>query len=103
MAGSSINVLLNVKIMQMALTVTEICYTPSSERQLCYGALWEINSCAASCTVREQSQQEQQHLKQECVHISSRLDATQSECQREREVRGNRQRRDLMCEKKGGR
>ncbi|XP_060754736.1 heat shock factor 2-binding protein [Neoarius graeffei] len=36
-------------------------------------------------TLREQSQQQQQQLKQECLYLSSRLDAAQSECQRERE------------------
>ncbi|KAF4075119.1 hypothetical protein AMELA_G00231020 [Ameiurus melas] len=36
-------------------------------------------------TLREQSQQQQQQLKQECLHLCSRLDAAQSECQRERE------------------
>ncbi|MCI4393685.1 hypothetical protein PGIGA_G00160440 [Pangasianodon gigas] len=36
-------------------------------------------------TFREQSQEQQQQLKQECLHLYSRLDAAQSECQRERE------------------
>ncbi|KAI5090071.1 heat shock factor 2-binding protein [Silurus meridionalis] len=34
---------------------------------------------------KEQSQQEQQQLKQECLHLHSRLDAAQSECHREKE------------------
>ncbi|KAI5618488.1 heat shock factor 2-binding protein, partial [Silurus asotus] len=36
-------------------------------------------------TLKEQSQQENQQLKQECLHLHSRLDAAQSECHREKE------------------
>ncbi|TSK17860.1 Heat shock factor 2-binding protein [Bagarius yarrelli] len=36
-------------------------------------------------TLREQSQQQQHQLKQECLHLNSRLHAAQSECQKERE------------------
>ncbi|CAJ1087138.1 heat shock factor 2-binding protein isoform X3 [Xyrichtys novacula] len=36
-------------------------------------------------TVTEQLTQEQERLRQECLHLQSRLDAAQTECQRERE------------------
>ncbi|XP_071320123.1 heat shock factor 2-binding protein isoform X4 [Trachinotus anak] len=36
-------------------------------------------------TVKKQLVQEQEQLRQECVHLQSRLDAVQSDCQRERE------------------
>ncbi|XP_072513637.1 heat shock factor 2-binding protein [Salminus brasiliensis] len=36
-------------------------------------------------TLKEQSQQEQQQLMQECLHLRSRLEALQAECQKEKE------------------
>lgn len=82
--------------------VTQHSPPPTSEPQLCYDALWEIRSCAACFSVREQSQQQQQQLKQECLHVYSRLDAAQSECQREREVRDTeREQEGSDCVKKG--
>lgn len=37
------------------------------------------------CAVKEQLAQEQEKLRQDCVHLQSRLDAAQAECQKERE------------------
>lgn len=42
------------------------------------------------CVVKEQLVQEQEQLRQECLHLRSRLDAAQTECQKEREVRTGR-------------
>ncbi|KAK3530485.1 hypothetical protein QTP86_024395 [Hemibagrus guttatus] len=44
-----------------------------------------LNKARSLEKFREQSQQQQQQLKQECLHLTSRLDAAQSECQREKE------------------
>ncbi|XP_027012060.1 heat shock factor 2-binding protein isoform X2 [Tachysurus fulvidraco] len=44
-----------------------------------------LNKARSLDKFREQSQQEHQQLKQECLHLYSRLDAAQSECQREKE------------------
>uniref|UniRef100_A0A8K9UEM0 Heat shock transcription factor 2 binding protein n=1 Tax=Oncorhynchus mykiss TaxID=8022 RepID=A0A8K9UEM0_ONCMY len=41
-------------------------------------------ACAAE-TMKERLGQEQEQLRQECLHLRSRLDAAQSECQKERE------------------
>lgn len=40
--------------------------------------------------VKEQLVQEQKQLRQECLHLQSRLEAMQTECQKEREVREGR-------------
>ncbi|GAA6107163.1 heat shock factor 2-binding protein isoform X2 [Tachysurus ichikawai] len=44
-----------------------------------------LNKARSLEKFREQSQQEHQQLKQECLHLYSRLDAAQAECQREKE------------------
>ncbi|XP_058236793.1 heat shock factor 2-binding protein [Hemibagrus wyckioides] len=44
-----------------------------------------LNKARSLEKLREQSQQQHQQLKQECLHLTSRLDAAQSECQREKE------------------
>lgn len=43
--------------------------------------------CVCAPAVRDQVVQEQEQLLQKCLHLQSRLDAAQAECQREREVR----------------
>lgn len=40
------------------------------------------------CVVIEKIVKEQEQLRQKCLHLESRLDAAQTECQKEREVRG---------------
>ena len=47
----------------------------------------ERENCVCVCVVKERLGQEQEQLRQECLHLRSRLDAAQSECQKEREVR----------------
>ena len=42
------------------------------------------------CVVKENLVREQEQLRQECLHLQSRLDAVQTDCQREREVREGR-------------
>ncbi|XP_056287459.1 heat shock factor 2-binding protein isoform X2 [Pseudoliparis swirei] len=44
-----------------------------------------LHTARAAHTVKEQHAQEQDQLHQECLHLQSRLDAAQSECQKERE------------------
>lgn len=57
------------------------------------------------CAERERLEQEQEQQRQDCLHLRSRLEIAQSECQREREVReeegqkGERgiKERDVVC------
>nr|XP_029137640.1 heat shock factor 2-binding protein-like isoform X1 [Labrus bergylta] len=44
-----------------------------------------LHKARAAHTVKEQFTQEQEQLRQECLHLQSRLDAVQTECQKERE------------------
>ncbi|XP_034533360.1 heat shock factor 2-binding protein isoform X2 [Notolabrus celidotus] len=44
-----------------------------------------LHKARAAHTVKEQLTQEQEQLRQECLHLQSRLDAVQTECQKERE------------------
>ncbi|KAG7236087.1 hypothetical protein INR49_001368 [Caranx melampygus] len=44
-----------------------------------------LHQARAAQAVKEQLMQEQEQLRQECVHLQSRLDAAQTDCQRERE------------------
>ncbi|XP_078147258.1 heat shock factor 2-binding protein [Centroberyx gerrardi] len=44
-----------------------------------------LHKARAAETMRERVAQEQEQLRQECLHLQSRLDAVQSECQKERE------------------
>ncbi|XP_041637385.1 heat shock factor 2-binding protein [Cheilinus undulatus] len=44
-----------------------------------------LHKARAAHTVKEQLTQEQEQLRQECLHLQSRLDAAQTECQKERE------------------
>ncbi|KAL6115582.1 hsf2bp [Pungitius sinensis] len=44
-----------------------------------------LHEARTAQTVKEQRAQEQQQLRQECLHLESRLDAVQTECQKERE------------------
>ncbi|KAI3366258.1 hypothetical protein L3Q82_009725 [Scortum barcoo] len=44
-----------------------------------------LQQARAAQTVRENFVQEQEQLRQECLHLQSRLDAVQTECQKERE------------------
>ncbi|XP_064814773.1 heat shock factor 2-binding protein [Oncorhynchus masou masou] len=46
-----------------------------------------LQKARAAETMKERLGQEQEQLRQECLHLRSRLDAAQSECQKEREVR----------------
>ncbi|XP_055084598.1 heat shock factor 2-binding protein [Periophthalmus magnuspinnatus] len=50
------------------------------------GELMEmLNKAKAAQTMREQMAQEQERLRQDCAHLQSRLEASQAECQKERE------------------
>ncbi|XP_049426184.1 heat shock factor 2-binding protein [Epinephelus fuscoguttatus] len=44
-----------------------------------------LHKARAAQTMKEQLVQEQEKLQQECLHLQSRLDAAQTECQKERE------------------
>ncbi|XP_029924983.1 heat shock factor 2-binding protein [Myripristis murdjan] len=44
-----------------------------------------LHKARAAGTMKERIAQEQEQLRQECLHLQSRLDAVQSECQKERE------------------
>ncbi|KAM3871412.1 heat shock factor 2-binding protein-like [Diretmus argenteus] len=44
-----------------------------------------LHKAQAAETMKERIGQEQEQLRQECLHLGSRLDAVQSECQKERE------------------
>ncbi|XP_044200198.1 heat shock factor 2-binding protein isoform X2 [Thunnus albacares] len=44
-----------------------------------------LRKSRAAQTLKEQLAQEQEQLRQECLHLQSRLDAVQTECQKERE------------------
>ncbi|XP_044043864.1 heat shock factor 2-binding protein isoform X2 [Siniperca chuatsi] len=44
-----------------------------------------LHKARAAQTMRENLAQEQEQLQQECLHLQSRLDAVQTECQKERE------------------
>nr|XP_057941937.1 heat shock factor 2-binding protein isoform X1 [Doryrhamphus excisus] len=46
-----------------------------------------LQNTLATRKVKEHLTQEQEHLRQECLHLQSRLDALQTECQKEREER----------------
>lgn len=52
-----------------------------------YVEMQEKVKCVCLCAEKEHLAQEQEQLRQECLHLQSRLDAVQTECQKEREVR----------------
>ncbi|TDG96357.1 hypothetical protein EPR50_G00239390 [Perca flavescens] len=45
-----------------------------------------LHKARAAQTMKEHLAQEQEQLRQECLHLQSRLDAVQTECQKEREL-----------------
>lgn len=56
---------------------------------------WLKKTLVCLYLVKEQREQEHERLRQECLHLQSRLSASQAECQKEREVS-----EDLMLRQK---